>query len=85
MKRSITIIVFFFLYQGQLFAQWFCEKVPATGGEKIENSNSFMDILIIGTALIIVLFTLVMSIKYLFLPGEKDKDHIKNIVKDEGF
>lgn len=85
MKKTIATIVFFFLFQGSLFAQWYCEKVPAIGSENIENSNRFMDAVIIGIAVIIVVFTLIMSVKYLFKPGEKNADHIKNIVKDEGF
>ncbi len=85
MKKITALIAIFFFFQSSLFAQLFCEKVPATGGENIENTHAFTDTIIIGIAVIIVLFTLIMSIKYLFLPGEKNSDHIKNIVKDEGF
>ncbi|MGB8703718.1 MAG: hypothetical protein WCD31_01680 [Gillisia sp.] len=85
MKKLNALIVFFFFFQSSLFAQLFCEKVPATGDQNVQNSHAFMDAIIIGIAVVIVLFTLVMSIKYLFSPGENNSDHIKNIVKDEGF
>lgn len=41
------------------------------------------DFIIIVVAAIIVLFTLVLSIKFLVRPGEKNPDHIKNIIIDE--
>lgn len=81
----IAVTLSFFFIHNSLFAQWFCEKLPATGTGGSSNSNALMDSIIIGVSIIIVLFTLIMSIKYLFKPGEKDPNHIKNIVKDEGF
>ena len=33
----------------------------------------------------VVVFTLYITLKYIFFPGEKDPNHIKNIVKDEYF
>jgi ABC-type Co2+ transport system permease subunit len=85
MKKTTVMLAILFSPHGSVFAQWFCEKTPAVVGGSVESSNGTMDAIIIGIAILIVLFTLVMSIKYLFMPGEKNPDHIKNIVKDEGF
>lgn len=38
------------------------------------------DFIIVVVAAIIVLFTLILSIKFLVRPGEKHPNHIKNIV-----
>ncbi len=40
------------------------------------------DYIIIVSAIVIVLFTLFFSIKYLVKPGEKSPQHVKNIVID---
>lgn len=40
------------------------------------------DYIIIVSAIVIVVFTLFFSIKYLVKPGEKSPDHVKNIVID---
>lgn len=85
MKKTVALIALLLFAQGSLFAQWFCEKTPAVGGGEVDSQNGMVDTIIIGIAILIVLFTLIMSIKYLFKPGEKNPDHIKNIVKDEGF
>lgn len=83
-SRLLTVLLFFFV-QTSIFAQILCETEPATTDGNLQNSNRFLDATIIGIAIMIVVFTLVMSIKYLFKPGEKNPEHIKNIVKDEGF
>lgn len=85
MKKITTLLVWFFFVQNSLFAQLTCEKVSPLGTAGADDSKGFMDAVIIGIAVIIVLFTLIMSMKYLFKPGEKDPNHIKNIVRDEGF
>ncbi len=41
--------------------------------------------LIVWISVGIVLLTLYITLKYIFFPGEKDPNHIKNIVKDEYF
>ncbi len=85
MKKTLTLLGILLFFYSAASAQWFCEKTPAIRGGSAESSNGTMDAMIIGIAILIVLFTLIMSIKYLFKPGEKNPDHIKNIVKDEGF
>ncbi len=42
--------------------------------------NGNLDYVIVGAMLVIVLFTLVFSIKFLVRPGEKNSDHIKRII-----
>ena len=85
MKKIIILLVLFLFVQNSLFAQLFCEKVSPVSAGDLQNRNVLLDAIIIGIAVIIVLFTLIMSIKFIFKPGEKDPDHIKNIVRDEGF
>lgn len=45
--------------------------------------GSKWEFVIIVVSSIIVLFTLVLSLKYIFRPGEKNADHIKNIVVNQ--
>lgn len=47
--------------------------------------ESWVDYTISISAAIIVLITLVLSIKYLVKPGEKNPDHIKNIVLEQNW
>lgn len=82
---ALVILLFIFLANNPIYAQLLCETEPATTDGNIQNSNRLLDAIIIGISIVIVLFTLVMSLKYLFKPGENGQDHIKNIVKDEGF
>lgn len=86
-KNGGRIVVFLavFFNHNNLFAQWYCENVPATGTVSNGSSNALSDSIIIGVSIMIVIFTLIMSVKFLFKPGEKNPDHIKNIVKNEGF
>ena len=86
-KWQVALVIFslIFLAQNPIYAQLLCETEPATTDGNMQNSNRLLDAIIIGISIVIVLFTLVMSIKYLFKPGENGQDHIKNIVKDEGF
>lgn len=82
--KLLTMGVLLFVHTS-IFAQLLCETEPATTDGNLQNSNQLMDAIIIGISIMIVLFTLVMSVKYLFKPGENNPEHIKNIVKDEGF
>lgn len=50
------------------------------GGE-----HGALDYVIIWGGIAIVVLTLVYSIKFLIRPKENDPNHIKNIVKNEGF
>lgn len=86
MSRVVSFIVLVvFVFPSMAVAQLLCETEPASTTGNLQNSNRLLDSIIIGVAIMIVIFTLVMSIKYLFKPGENNPEHIKNIVKDEGF
>lgn len=47
--------------------------------------ESGTDYIITIVAVIIVLITLVLSIKFLVKPGEKNPDHIKNIILEQNW
>lgn len=80
------LVMALWVFPNMAVAQILCETEPATTDPtNLQSSNRLMDAIIVGVAIMIVLFTLVMSIKYLFKPGENNPEHIKNIVKDEGF
>ncbi len=84
MKTKHLFLVFILLIYANAEAQLFCEPTSATNGNPPQ-SNAMLDAIIIWVAVIIVLATLFMSIKFLIKPEEKDPKHIKNITKDEGF
>ena len=85
-RALIFLLLVLCFFPNTAMAQLWCETQPATTDPtNLQSSNRLMDAIIIGVAIMIVLFTLVMSIKYLFKPGENSPEHIKNIVKDEGF
>lgn len=89
MKRIFQIcVVLFLLGQQAVLACDVCKKNQPTGFKNITHgagpSGNF-DYVIMGTALVIVLVTLYLSFKYLLKPKENNPDHIKNIVKNEGF
>ncbi len=83
---ALAMIMVIFGFPDMALAQLLCETEPATTDPtNTHSSNRFLDAVIVGVAIMIVLVTLAMSIKYLFKPGESSPDHIKNIIKDEGF
>lgn len=47
--------------------------------------DTFAANLLIWISVAVVVFTLILTIKFLVDPKEDNPDHIKNIVKDEGF
>lgn len=55
------------------------------GTAQISEQHTTVDYIIIWVGVIIVLITLILSIKFLVKPNEDDPKHIKNIVKNEGF
>lgn len=78
MKKIVTLIICFFVGWGMAFAH---------GGHKTSFSKPDATVanVIIWVSVSIVLVTLFLSIKYLVKPKENDPNHIKNVVKDEGF
>lgn len=66
-------------------SQLFCENFPAIQSGGALQSNNILDAIIIYVGMAIVLVTFILSIKYLLKPNESDPNHIKNIIKNEGF
>ncbi|RDK89183.1 hypothetical protein [Marinirhabdus gelatinilytica] len=78
---SITIFISFVMVGCPV-----CENNQPKGFENIthgQGPDGNLDYIIMFVAIIIVGFTLIMSIKYLIKPKEKNKDHIKNLVVNE--
>nr|WKN35972.1 hypothetical protein K4G66_26765 [Tunicatimonas sp. TK19036] len=69
---------------------WACEVCKNNQPEPLQNithgagPQSDWDYVIIIVGIIIVGFTLFYSLKFLIRPGERNPNHIKNIVVDEG-
>ncbi len=63
-----------------------CEKNQPKGFENIthgQGPEGNIDYIIMYSAIIIVGYTLIMSVKYLVRPKENESSHIKNLVLDE--
>ena len=87
-KRALILTAVFLLSSNFTFACDLCKKNQPKGLENITHGNGpsgSLDYFIIWSAIIIVGVTLFLSIKYLIKPKETNPEHIKNIVKNEGF
>lgn len=82
MKKYSILLVVFFIGNGLLFAQ---EKAGGHHHAVFTKPDAWIANTVIWVCVAIVLITLVLSIKYLVNPNEDNPNHIKNIVKDEGF
>lgn len=63
-----------------------CKAKQPKGFENIthgEGPEGDIDYIIMFSAIIIVGYTLIMSVKYLIKPKEEHKNHIKNLVLDK--
>lgn len=79
MKKFIILIVLL-LSTGFLWAQ----DAEQGDHEVVFNKpDAFTENLVVWICVAIVAVTLVITLKVLFFPGEKDPKHIKNIVIDE--
>ncbi|MFB9057668.1 hypothetical protein ACFFU9_13050 [Mariniflexile ostreae] len=87
-RRALVFTCLFLLGQYITFACDVCKKNQPKGFENITHGAGPLgdfDYFIIWGAVIIVGFTLFYSLKYLIKPKENNPDHIKNIVRNEGF
>lgn len=87
-KRALLVALLFFFGQYMAFACDLCKENQPKGFENITHGagpSGDFDYYIIWGAVIIVAFTLFYSLKYLINPKENNPDHIKNIVKNQGF
>lgn len=87
-KKFIITTLVFLIGQHIAFACDVCKKNQPAGFENITHGagpSGTMDYIIIAIASVIVLFTLYLSFKYVIRPRENNPEHIKNIVRNEGF
>lgn len=74
------------MVNGMLFAQ---EIEKAQEGHhhavSFNKPNAFAANVIIWVSVAVVIVTLALTLKYMIWPHEDNPNHIKNIVKDEGF
>ena len=85
MKHKLLTILAL-LISAVSFACPVCESKQPKGFENIthgEGPDGDIDYIIMLTAVVIVGYTLIMSIKYLVKPKEKNENHIKNLVLNE--
>ncbi len=84
MKNKIFAALTFLASTG-IMACPLCDAKQPKGFENIthgEGPEGNVDYIIMYAAIIIVGYTLFMSVKYLIKPKENDSEHIKNIVVD---
>lgn len=85
MKHKIPTIIAL-LISATSMACDLCKTKQPKGFENIthgEGPEGNLDYIIMIIAVVIVGYTLIMSIKYLVKPNEKNVDHIKNLVLNE--
>ena len=85
MRSRITVVLFWFV-SAVAFPCELCKKNQPKGFENIthgEGPGNGLDFIIMYGAILIVGYTLIMSIYYLARPREREKGHIKNIILDE--
>lgn len=85
MKNKLFTIVLVFISTVSLACP-LCESKQPKGFENIthgQGPEGNLDYIIMLIAIVIVGFTLIMSIKYLIKPKENNADHIKNLVLND--
>lgn len=81
--KKLSLLFFLITWQLASFACPLCEKnQPAIlrGITHGTGPDSNWDYVIVFTSVVIVLLTLIYTIKYLVKPGEKNQSHIKHTV-----
>jgi len=82
MKRFLSVF-WLILFSATLNACPVCEKQQPKVLRGITHGtgpDSQWDYIIVSLAIAVVLFTLFYSLKWIFSPGEKSDDHIKQII-----
>ena len=83
MKKFHIVLLVFFASVVQSIA---CEVCKRNQPELLQNIShgtgpqADSEYYIIGGAVLVVLFTLIYSVKYLLKPGESSPEHIKNMI-----
>lgn len=81
--KKISLIIFLITLQLAAFACPVCEKKQPALLKGISHGTgpeSNWDYVIVSATAVIVLLTLIYTIKYLVKPGEKNQSHIKHTV-----
>lgn len=83
MKKYMLCFLIFFTSVLQVLACEVCKRNQPELLQEISHGTgpqSESDYYIIGLAVILVVLTLIFSLKYLLKPGERNPNHIKNII-----
>lgn len=83
MKKVVFFLLNIFLGLNVIFAQE--HDQGGHGNVPFQKPDEIVADTIIWVSVAVVVITLVFTLKYLFFPKEDNPNHIKNIVKDEGF
>lgn len=86
MKRFSITFLFFFLSVLPVLACEVCQRNQPKLLQDISHGTgpqAETDYYIIGGAIILVVFTLIYSLKYLLKPGENNPAHIKNMILNQ--
>lgn len=88
MKKLSALIVLLLIQNSYALACTVCKSQQPKALQGITHGTGpggTLDYIIVGGAAVIVLATLILSIRFLVRPGETDPNHIKNlIISDEG-
>lgn len=88
MKKLLVLITLLLIQNLPSLACTVCKSQQPKALQGITHGTGpggTLDYIIIGGAAVIVLVTLVLSIRFLVRPGETDPNHIKNlIISNEG-
>lgn len=85
MKNKILLIITSF-FSVTAMACDLCKSNQPKGFEDIthgEGPTGDVDYIIMWSAIVIVSYTLIMSVKYLIKPNEREQDHIKNLIVED--
>jgi hypothetical protein len=83
MKKYMLCFLIFFASILQVLACDVCKRNQPELLQEISHGTgpqAESDYYIIGLAVILVILTLIFSLKYLLKPGERNPNHIKNII-----
>lgn len=85
MKKIVFLLMGFFLGINKIFAQAGETAHADHHSVPFQKPDEIVADTIVWISVAVVVFTLILTLKYLFKPKEDNPDHIKYIVKDEGF
>lgn len=86
MKKLVILLIIWFFGIKETFAQEH-GNIDQGGHHDVpfQKPDELIADTIVWVSVAVVAVTLFLTLKYLFKPKENNPDHIKNIIKDEGF